>query len=59
MTASIANALADPNAMNEITQKLRAQVAAAFSANAMVDGVIAGYEQAIRRVPAPCWHTPK
>jgi glycosyltransferase involved in cell wall biosynthesis len=52
LAAAIARAIADPNAMNELTQKLRAQVAAAFSADAMVDGVIAGYEQAIRRVPA-------
>ena len=52
LAAAIAKAIDDPNAMIEITQKLRAQVAAAFSADAMVDGVIAGYEQAIRRVPA-------
>ncbi|MBI3704782.1 MAG: glycosyltransferase family 4 protein [Rhizobiales bacterium] len=52
LAAAIASALADPDAMVEITRKLRAQVAAAFSADAMVDGVIAGYEQAIRRVPA-------
>ena len=38
--------------MEEITARLRARVAAAFSADAMVDDVIAGYEQAIRRVPA-------
>jgi glycosyltransferase involved in cell wall biosynthesis len=52
LAAAIAKAIADPIAMDEITKKLRAQVAAAFSADAMVDGVIAGYEQAIRRVPA-------
>ena len=52
LAAAIAKAIDDPKAMIEITQKLRAQVAAAFSADAMVDGVIAGYEQALRRVPA-------
>jgi hypothetical protein len=40
------------NQMNQMTQMLRTQVAASFSADAMVDGVLAGYEQAIGRVPA-------
>ena len=38
--------------MNQMTQMLRTQVAASFSADAMVDGVLAGYGQAIGRVPA-------
>lgn len=52
LAAAIHQTISDPNATVEIAQKLRAQVAAAFSVHAMADGVIAGYEQAIRRVPA-------
>ena len=52
LAAAIASAIAEPDAVKELTARLRAQVAAAFSADAMVDGVIAGYEQAVRRVPA-------
>jgi hypothetical protein len=55
LTAAIAKAIDDPktmNQMNQMTQMLRTQVAASFSADAMVDGVLAGYEQAIGRVPA-------
>ena len=52
LAAAIAGAVDDPSGTLALAQKLRAQVAAAFSADAMVDGVLAGYQQAIARVPA-------
>jgi len=52
LAVAIAGAVDDPSGALALAQKLRAQVAAAFSADAMVDGVLAGYQQAIARVPA-------
>ena len=47
LAAAIAQAVENPEATNAIAQELRAQVAASFSADAMVEGVLAGYRQAI------------
>lgn len=52
LATAIARATHDPREINAIAEKLRARVASAFSADAMVDGVLAGYEQAIERKPA-------
>ena len=52
LAGAIARAIDDPKEINAIAQQLRARVAASFSADDMVDEVLAGYEQAIRRVPA-------
>lgn len=49
---AIKNAIGNPSAANQTALKLRAQVAAAFSLDAMVDGVLSGYGMAIERVPA-------
>jgi glycosyltransferase involved in cell wall biosynthesis len=47
LAAAIAQAVDNPEATHAIAEKLRAQVAASFSAEAMVEGVLAGYRQAI------------
>ena len=47
LAQAIAQALDHPDAMAEITQKLRARVQAAFSVDTMVDGVLAAYETAL------------
>ena len=47
LTAAIAWALDHPDALAEITGKLRAQVQAAFSVDRMVDGVLAAYQAAL------------
>jgi glycosyltransferase involved in cell wall biosynthesis len=52
LAGAIARATGDPREINAIAQQLRARVASAFSVDAMVDGVLAGYEQAIQRKPA-------
>jgi glycosyltransferase involved in cell wall biosynthesis len=52
LAQAIARALCQPDAMLDSTRQLRARVESAFSCDAMVDGVLAGYEQAIARVPA-------
>ncbi len=52
LAETIRRALRAPAALTEPAQKLRARVAAAFSLNAMVDGVLAGYVASIERVPA-------
>lgn len=46
-------ALGDPAAASALAQKLRAQVAASFSLDVMVDGVLAGYAQALERAGQP------
>ncbi len=53
LAATIAAAVRDPSAMENTARMLRARVAASFSLDAMVDQVLAGYEQAIQRKPAP------
>ena len=50
--AAIAAAVRDPSAMENTAQKLRARVAASFSVDAMVDQVLAGYQEAIQRKPS-------
>ena len=58
LAAAIAQAVDNPEATNTIAQKLRAQVAASFSADDIVDGVLAGYRQAIEtRAGATAWRT--
>ena len=52
LAETIRRALRAPAALTEPAQTLRARVAAAFSLNAMVDGVLAGYVASIERVPA-------
>ncbi len=52
LAETIMRAVGAPAALTEPAQKLRARVAAAFSLNAMVDGVLAGYVASIERVPA-------
>ena len=49
---AIGNAIRQPDTIAWATQELRARVAAAFSVETMVDDVLVGYEQAIRRKPA-------
>ena len=49
---AIEGAMKSPVALGNATGNLRARVAAAFSLNAMVDGVLSGYIAAIERVPA-------
>ena len=48
---AIEDAIKSPAAFGNATGNLRARVAAAFSLNAMVDGVVSGYVTAIERVP--------
>ncbi len=52
LAAAIGQAIADSKTMNAITERLQTRVAASFSADAMVDGVLAGYQQALDHVPA-------
>jgi glycosyltransferase involved in cell wall biosynthesis len=47
LAGAIAIAMADPAATNDVTQKLRARVVTSFSADAMADQILAGYERAI------------
>ena len=47
--AAIRRAVADPAATARQMEQLRQQVATSFSLDAMVDGVLAGYEQALDR----------
>ena len=50
LAEAIGQALDHPDAMADITQKLRAQVQASFSVDTMVDGVLSAYQQAIEAV---------
>jgi len=52
LAAAIAAAIRDPEATASTAQKLRVRVGASFSVAAMVDDVVGGYFQAIRRKPA-------
>jgi glycosyltransferase involved in cell wall biosynthesis len=55
LASAIASSLDDPAAAADIAQKISARVAASFSCDAMVDGVMAGYQAALARiVPASC-----
>jgi glycosyltransferase involved in cell wall biosynthesis len=47
LAGAIAQALDRPDAMAEITQKLRERVQASFSVETMVDGVLGGYRAAL------------
>ena len=47
LARAIAAALDDPAAMAETTRLLRERVAASFTVKAMVDGVVAGYRDAL------------
>ena len=47
LAQAIAQALDHPDAMAEITRKLRQRVQASFSVDTMVDGVLAAYETAL------------
>jgi len=49
---AIGNAIRQPNTIEWATQELRTRVAGEFSVDSMVDDVLAGYVQAIRRKPA-------
>ncbi|MDO9412495.1 MAG: glycosyltransferase family 4 protein [Pseudolabrys sp.] len=49
---AIGTAIRQPQSMDDATRQLRARVENAFSCNAMVDGIVAGYEQAIAQLPA-------
>lgn len=42
----------EPNAMIDAARQLRTQVERSFSCDAMIDGVLAGYGEAIARLPA-------
>ncbi|MDP2410313.1 MAG: glycosyltransferase family 4 protein [Pseudolabrys sp.] len=53
LAAAVVKAIVDPEALDAITQQLRAQVVASFSLDAMLEGVLAGYEQALDCVFAP------
>lgn len=50
LAAAIAGSLDDPVTAADIAQKLSARVAASFSLDAMVDGVMAGYQAALSRI---------
>lgn len=50
LAEAIARAMCEPAAMNDTARQLRARIAESFSAEAMVDGVLAGYEQALARM---------
>ena len=50
LAQAIAQALDHPDAMAEITQKLRQRVQASFSVDTMVDGVLAAYETALENL---------
>jgi glycosyltransferase involved in cell wall biosynthesis len=53
LAEAIRRCLADPAASAANAERLRARVAAGFSVDAMVDGVLGGYEQALDRALAP------
>jgi glycosyltransferase involved in cell wall biosynthesis len=53
LAAAIKRAMQSPETTAAIAQQLRAQVAASFSADAMVEGVLAAYEQAIAHGGVP------
>ena len=53
LAKAIAAAMCEPAAINDTARLLRAQVATSFSVETMVDGVLAGYEQALARLAAP------
>jgi glycosyltransferase involved in cell wall biosynthesis len=50
LAAAIAWSLDNPAAAADIAQKISARVAASFSCDAMVDGVMAGYQAALSRI---------
>ena len=50
LAQAIAQALDHPDAMAEITRKLRQRVQASFSVDTMVDGVLAAYETALENL---------
>jgi glycosyltransferase involved in cell wall biosynthesis len=50
LAAAIAASLDDPAAAADIAQKISVRVAASFSLDAMVDGVMAGYQAALARI---------
>ena len=52
LAEAIARAMREPGSMADTTRQLRAQVERSFCCETMVDGVIAGYEQALARLPA-------
>ena len=49
---AIALAMCKPQSMTDTVNALHARVETLFSCDAMVDGILAGYEQAIARIPA-------
>jgi glycosyltransferase involved in cell wall biosynthesis len=49
LAAAIRQAIADPAATQALAHQLRQQVATSFSLDAMVDGVLDGYQQALER----------
>jgi glycosyltransferase involved in cell wall biosynthesis len=51
LARAIAKAVGEPAAMAATTQQLRLQVEQSFSCDTMVDGVLAGYLQALDRMP--------
>jgi glycosyltransferase involved in cell wall biosynthesis len=53
LAEAIRRCLADPAASAANAELLRARIAAGFSVDAMVDGVLAGYQQALERTLAP------
>ena len=53
LAKAIAASMCEPAAINDTARLLRAQVATSFSVETMVDGVLAGYEQALARLAAP------
>ncbi len=53
LAEAIAAAMREPTAINDTARQLRAQVAKSFSVEAMVDGVLAGYDQALALLAAP------
>ncbi|MDO8875914.1 MAG: glycosyltransferase [Pseudolabrys sp.] len=52
LSSAIARAMSEPEAMIGAARALRTRVERSFSCDAMVDGVLAGYEQALARLPA-------
>jgi len=50
LTAAIASSLDNPAEAADIAQKISARVAASFSCDAMVDGVMAGYRATLDRI---------
>jgi len=52
MATAIATSLDNPQAAAEIAQKISARVAASFSRESMVDGILAGYRETLARIAA-------